>query len=94
MFYVYILKCFDGSYYVGQTDNLIKRIVEHNSGEMGGYTAERLPVVMVYHASFTTRDDALKTEAQIKGWSRAKKEALITGNIETLKDSAKKIHFT
>ena len=78
MFFVYILKCSDGSYYAGHTDNLELRIAAHDNGSFsGGYTAERLPVSVVYVQDFQTRDEAFAAERQIKGWSRRKKEALI-----------------
>ena len=79
-FWVYILRCVDGSYYVGHTDDLEKRIAEHRSGEVPGYTSSRLPVELVFAAEFPTREEALSREGQIKGWSRAKKEALMRGN--------------
>ncbi len=79
-FWVYILRCSDGSYYVGHTDNLDDRISVHQSGQIEGYTRTRRPVRLVYSEEFPTRQEALNHERQIKGWSRAKKEALIKGN--------------
>ncbi|KUO53824.1 MAG: excinuclease ABC subunit C [Sphingomonadales bacterium BRH_c3] len=79
-FYAYILLCNDGSYYSGHTDDLDFRIAQHRTGMLGGYTAKRLPVKLVWSVSFPTRDEAFATERQIKGWSRAKKEALIAGD--------------
>jgi len=80
-FWVYILKCDDDSYYTGHTDNLEKRIAEHQSGEMPGcYTQQRRPVTLVFSQSCVTREEALAAERQIKGWSRAKKVAMIAGN--------------
>ncbi|MBM3925375.1 MAG: GIY-YIG nuclease family protein [SAR202 cluster bacterium] len=76
-FYVYMLKCSDGSYYTGHADNLDKRIGEHQSGFFCGYTKRRRPVRFVFVEEFATRSYALDAEFQIKGWSRAKKEALI-----------------
>jgi predicted GIY-YIG superfamily endonuclease len=76
-FWVYILKCSDGSYYTGHTDNLEKRIGEHKSGILVGYTATRQPVELVFSQEFPTRIEALSGEQQIKGWSRKKKEAMI-----------------
>ena len=64
----------------GHTDDLELRIAQHQSGALGGYTAKRLPVVLVWSESFPTRDDAFAAERRIKGWSRAKKEALIAGD--------------
>ena len=83
-FYAYILRCNDGSYYAGHTDDLEVRIAQHQSGAMGGYTAKRLPVELLWSESFGTRDEAFAAERQIKGWSRAKKEALISGDWDLL----------
>ena len=79
-FRVYLLRCADGSYYAGHTDNLDKRIAEHVAGACGGYTATRLSIELVFSQSCPTRIEALSFERQIKGWSRAKKEALIRGD--------------
>ena len=80
-FWVYILKCSDGSYYTGHTDNLEQRINQHNSRHFPGcYTASRLPVEMIFDQTFATREEALTAERQIKGWSRKKKEAMIRGD--------------
>lgn len=76
-FYVYILKCNDGSYYAGHTDDIEKRIAEHNEGKIKGYTRKKLPVEPVFIELFGSRDEALAAERRIKGWSRKKKEALI-----------------
>jgi putative endonuclease len=79
-FWVYILKCADGSYYTGHIDNLEKRIGEHRSGAFGGYTSTRLPVELVFSQDFSSREEALTSERQIKGWSRKKKEAMMRGD--------------
>lgn len=76
-FWTYMLRCRDGSYYVGHTDHLEHRIDQHHAGEIPGYTATRRPVELVWSSDFPTRMEALEAERQIKGWSRAKKEALI-----------------
>jgi predicted GIY-YIG superfamily endonuclease len=76
-FWVYILSCVDGSYYTGHTDNLEKRLTQHQSGEIVGYTSTRLPVRLVFSQEFSTREEALASERQIKGWSHKKKEAMI-----------------
>ncbi len=78
-FWVYILRCSDGSYYTGHTDNLESRIGEHQNG-CSGYTATRLPLELVFSQSCSTREEALTAERQIKGWSRKKKEAMIRGD--------------
>ena len=79
-FYAYLLRCNDGSYYAGHTDDLELRMGQHATGALGGYTAKRLPVELEWSDSFQTRDDAFAAEWRIKGWSRAKKEALIAGD--------------
>jgi len=76
-FYVYILECRDGSYYTGHTDDIDKRISEHNMGKISGYTSKRRPVKVVFIQTFGSRYEALAAERQIKGWFRAKKKALI-----------------
>ncbi|WP_338056202.1 TrmH family RNA methyltransferase [Sphingomonas mesophila] len=72
-----MLRCADGSYYVGHTDDLERRIGEHQTGATKGYTFRRRPVELAWSQDFTTRAEALAAELQIKDWSRAKKEALI-----------------
>jgi len=79
-FWVYILRCADGSYYTGHTDNLEKRVAEHQAGELPGYTFYRRPVTVVYTEAFLTREEALVSERRIKGWSRQKKEAMMRGD--------------
>jgi predicted GIY-YIG superfamily endonuclease len=79
-FWVYILRCADGSYYTGHTDNLEKRLGEHQAGLCDGYTATRLPVELVWSQDCATREEALAAERQIKGWRRKKKEAMIRGD--------------
>ena len=79
-FYTYILHCNDGSYYVGHTDDIDLRMAQHTNGALGGYTAKRRPVKLLWTETFATRDDAFAAERQLKGWSRAKKQALIAGD--------------
>ena len=74
-FWVYILRCADGSYYTGHTDDLERRLAEHHSGQMAGYTATRRPVALLFSESCSTRDEALAAERRIKGWSRKKKRS-------------------
>jgi tRNA/rRNA methyltransferase len=76
-FYMYMLKCNDGSYYIGHTDCLETRMSMHNLGKISCYTKNRLPVKLVFVQEFGSRYEALAAERQIKGWSRKKKEALI-----------------
>ena len=66
-FYVYILKCNDGSYYTGHTDNLEFRLKQHRYKKFDGYTATRLPVKLVYYQTFPSRDEDVRTERRIKG---------------------------
>jgi tRNA/rRNA methyltransferase len=79
LFYVYILKCADGSYYTGHTDDLNKRLWEHENGKYEGYTSIRRPVKLVYSEGFHRRIDALTAEMKIKTWGRRKKDALVNG---------------
>lgn len=79
-FHAYLLRCSDGSYYAGHTDNLKQRMGQHETGMNGGYTARRRPVTLVWTERFATRDEAFAAERKLKGWGRAKKEALIAGN--------------
>ena len=79
-FWIYILECADKSYYIGHTDNLEKRLYEHEQNLFKCYTSKRIPVRLVYSCEFETRGEALGRERQIKGWSRRKKQALIAGD--------------
>ena len=79
-FWAYVLKCADASYYVGQTDNLEGRISAHESGRPTCYTTNRRPLTLVWSQEFTTREEAIAAERQIKGWYRKKKEALVQGD--------------
>jgi putative endonuclease len=83
--WVYILRCADGSYYVGSAQNgLEQRLAEHAAGLHKGYTSNRLPVVLVFSQDFDRITDAIAMERRLKGWSRAKKEALIRGDFAEL----------
>ena len=84
MFFVYILVCSDGSYYVGHTHDIARRLENHAAGIAAVFTRERRPVRLVYCESQPTREEAVQRERQIKGWSRAKKEALIRGDLARL----------
>jgi tRNA/rRNA methyltransferase len=84
-FWTYILHCADRSYYTGHTEDLDRRVAEHQSGAIRGYTYERRPVELVWADSFPTRAEAQAAEIKIKSWSRAKKEALIAENWDRLK---------
>ncbi|WP_282144309.1 GIY-YIG nuclease family protein [Cellulophaga baltica] len=90
-YYVYILKCFDKTYYTGFTSDLYSRLAEHNSGKHpDSYTFSRRPVHLVFYSEFTEASLAIDTEKKIKKWSKAKKEALINGDFEVLPNLAKK----
>ncbi|MGB5007260.1 MAG: GIY-YIG nuclease family protein [Ferruginibacter sp.] len=85
-YYVYILKCNDDSYYTGVTNDIEKRLREHNSDHaVTSYTFNRRPVQLVYSQQFNDIKQAIELEKQIKGWSRKKKEALINEDWEKLK---------
>jgi putative endonuclease len=86
-FWAYILRCADGRYYTGHTDNIERRLAEHQGGGFCDFTSRRRPVELVWCENFPTRLDALEAERRIKPWSRAKKEGLIAG------DWAKVSHF-
>ena len=87
-FFVYLLRCADASYYCGHTDHLELRLQQHMTATTG-YTATRKPLTLVWQGEFEKREEALAFECQIKGWSRAKKEALIAGDWERIKILAK-----
>ena len=90
MAWMYILKCADGSYYVGSTKNLELRLSQHQEGIGAKYTSKRLPVELVYSEEYDRVLDAYNREKQVQNWSRAKREALINGKIELLPTLAKK----
>jgi putative endonuclease len=80
--HVYMLRCADGSYYVGSAtgDELQRRIDQHNAGSFPGYTSTRRPVALVWSEYFDRITDGIAMERRLKGWSRAKKEALISSD--------------
>jgi putative endonuclease len=86
---MYILECADGSYYTGSTTNLELRLAQHQAGEGANHTKKRLPVKLVYYEFFQRIQDAFYREKQVQGWSRKKKEALIRGKPELLKELAR-----
>lgn len=77
MNYTYIVKCSDGSLYTGWTNNLEKRIKDHNAGRGAKYTKARRPVVLVYKEEFLTKQEAMKREWEIKRLSRKEKLSMI-----------------
>jgi len=88
-FWVYILRCSDGSYYTGHTDDLERRVAEHQSGTIPGYTHDRRPVQVMFAENFPTRIEALERERQLKDWSRRKKEALFLSDWQAVADAAR-----
>jgi putative endonuclease len=79
--WLYIVRCADGSYYIGTTRTSIEmRIAEHNAGTFEGYTASRRPVELIFSQWFERITDAIENERKLKKWSRAKKEAFIRGD--------------
>jgi putative endonuclease len=89
--YIYMLRCADGSYYVGSARlGLERRLSEHSNGTYGGYTSKRLPVELVWSQHFPDITDAIAVERQIKGWSRAKKEALIRSDYRAIQELARR----
>jgi tRNA/rRNA methyltransferase len=87
-FWTYMLRCADQSYYTGHTDDIDYRVGQHQSGTVRGYTFTRRPVELVWAEQYETRAEALETEFRVKGWSRAKKEALIARDWDRLKKMA------
>ncbi len=82
--FTYILRCADGSYYVGSTSDLERRFAQHQAGEGAAYTRRRRPVELVFAREFDRVDEAFRLEKQVQGWSRAKREALIEGRFNDL----------
>ena len=88
-FWAYMLKCADGRYHTGHTDNLECRVAQHQAGGFCDFTSRRRPVQLMWSQDFPTRLEALEAERRIKPWSRAKKEALIQGDWKALSYYAK-----
>ena len=85
MWVMYILRCADGSLYIGHTNDLEKRVTRHNDGCAAAHTASRRPVHVVYSEEYPDLSESVRRERQLKRWRRAKKEALIAGDLATLK---------
>ena len=83
--FIYILRCADNSLYVGETDDLDARLSKHRDGTASMFTARRLPVTLAYFETHASRATALRRERQLKRWTRAKKDALIAGDLALLK---------
>jgi putative endonuclease len=89
--HMYILLCSNGSYYTGTARlGLESRVAEHNAGTYDGFTRTRRPVTLVFSEWFDNVTDAIAAERQVKGWSRAKKEALIRGDFGQLRELSKR----
>ena len=91
--YVYLLRCADNSLYVGETSGLATRERHHNEGRGGSYTAKRRPVQIVYAEHYSSREEALRRERQIKRWSSQKKELLVSGDVAALSGVSQKARF-
>jgi putative endonuclease len=91
MAWMYILECCDGSYYVGSTKDLERRLAEHQEGLGARYTSRRSPVKLVYCEEYQRIDDAFYREKQVQGWRRAKREALINDDPDSQPALAKKV---
>jgi len=91
-FTVYILRCSDGALYIGRATNLAMRLSRHAAGRGCQFTASRLPVTLVWTEPHPSWESATARETQIKNWTRAKKEALIRGDIAELKRLSKCTH--
>jgi len=89
-FWGYLLRCSNGSYYVGRTDDVARRLEEHNSGKGAEHTRKYRPVHLLYTEPSDSEAEAICREMQIKHWSRAKKAALAAGNLRELKKLAKR----
>ena len=90
MAYLYILRCSDGSYYVGSTRNLDARLHQHRAGDGSEYTRRRRPVELVYAHAFARVSAAFAAEKRVQGWSRAKREALIRGDWDLISTLGRK----
>ena len=88
---MYILLCSDNSYYTGSTKHMEQRFVQHQMGEGSNYTKKRLPVILIYYEEYDRIDEAFYREKQVQGWSRKKKELLISGSSYLLPQLAKKV---
>lgn len=87
--HTYILECSDGTFYVGSTFDLQRRLVQHGEGSGARYTAERLPVTLLWTAEFASVRDAYLLEKKLQGWSHAKKLAFIEGRYGDLPELAR-----
>ena len=91
-FWCYILRCADGKYYTGHTDDLERRIAQHHVGGFCDFTSRRRPVELIWAGEFVTRIEALESEFRVKKWSRAKKVALAASDWARLSHFARPPH--
>src|SRR4051794_1097363 len=89
--FVYMLECRDGSFYVGSTWDLERRVSEHDLGLGAEYTRRRRPVTLVWHAYSDSISEAYAMEKRVQGWSRAKRRALIDGRLSVLPDLSSRV---
>ena len=90
MYHVYILRCCDGKYYTGVTNNIELRILQHQQGlDPNAFTYKRRPIELVFNEVFKDIDQAIAFEKQVKGWRREKKEAIINGDWDKLPELSK-----
>ena len=85
----YILRCADNKLYVGSTTNIEERLKRHKAGYASKFTRLHKPVELVYKEEYDTYQEAFRRERQLKKWTLAKKEALIAGDIDKLKELSK-----
>ena len=94
---MYILECVDKTYYVGSTNNLELRLIQHQNGEGANHTKKRLPVKLIYYEEFQRIDFSFYREKQVQGWCRKKKEALMRGmpeELNKLSECVNESHFS
>ena len=90
VFYLYILRCSNSTFYVGSTQNLKSRLEAHDKGRGAAYTFKHRPVCLAYSEKYQSKIEALSRERQLKHWSHGKEEALVLGNHESLKHLSKR----
>ena len=87
---VYVVRCSDGTLYVGHTEDPESRVKAHNDGRGASYTFKRRPVRLVYFEAYQSEVEAVERERQLKRWSPAKKEALIAGDLQRLRQLSRR----
>ncbi|MFK7755738.1 MAG: GIY-YIG nuclease family protein [Flavobacteriales bacterium] len=92
--YMYILECCGGSFYTGSTVDLARRVTQHQSGNGSNFTRDRLPIKLLYSEKYDRIDYAFTREKQVQKWSRAKKIALMNGDLNELHEKAKCLNKT